>query len=210
MHVLNDKRRKMPEVADSYIGGAQVGVGNGAAAELQSENGTAALKQLPGVAAITYAAATPYLLIESPKAAEALAFYKKAFGAEEVSRVYAPKRKAEQEEPPIRHAHIRFGGTNIYLADEPEVISGAKSPATLNGTSFILHLSTSDVDAAVARAVEAGAKVGAEVADQDYGERYGMILDPYGYSWGLCTPIIVKDAQEVLEKETPDEVVRAA
>lgn len=94
------------------------GVVNGAAPELHVENG-AALKQQP-VIPIAYGVVKPYLLIPAPKAAEALAFYTKAFGAEEVEKIFVPKRKAEQEEPLIRHAHLRFGETDIFVADEAE------------------------------------------------------------------------------------------
>lgn len=175
-------------MADSEVAMGSVGeVVNGGATELHVENG-GALKQQP-VVPITYGSVTPYLMIQAPKAAEALAFYKKAFGAEEVEKVFVPKRKAEQEEPLIRHAHLRFGETNIFLADEPEVASPLKSAAPLNAASFALHLPTSDADAAVARAVEAGATVSMEVADQFWGARYGMVLDPYGYAWGLSAPL---------------------
>ncbi|CAM6093719.1 unnamed protein product [Calypogeia fissa] len=183
-------------MADTEAAAYDGGVVNGGATESHVENG-ALLKQQP-VVPITYGLVTAYLLIQAPKAAEALVFYKKAFGAEEVDKIYSPKRKAEQEEPLIRHAHVRIGETNIFLADEPEEASTVKSPATLNGTSFILHLPTSDVDAAVARAVEAGATVTMEVADQFWGERYGMVLDPYGYSWGLSTPL-AKEAEIPVE-----------
>ncbi len=115
-------------------------------------------------------------------AAEAIDFYKAAFGAEEIlARITDGDGK-------IGHAEIKIGDTVIYLADEhPE--HGCLSPETLGGShvSFAIHVA--DVDAMVERAVAAGAELTRPVADQFYGDRTGMVKDRFGYSWMLSTHV---------------------
>lgn len=117
----------------------------------------------------------PYLRLAG--AAEAIEFYKKAFGAEEQFRLTEPSGR-------IGHAEVKIGGVTVMLADEfPEC--GIVGPKTIGGTSFSLHLHCNDVDALMARAVEAGATVIRPAQDQFYGERSGMIRDPFGHEWLL-------------------------
>lgn len=124
-----------------------------------------------------YAQATPYLSVRG--AADALAFYVRAFGAVETMRLAEPGGR-------IGHAEITIGEARIMLSDEyPE--QGVKSPATLGGTPVAIHLYVPDVDAFVARAVDAGAKLVRPVADQFYGDRSGSILDPFGHHWFVAT-----------------------
>ena len=124
-----------------------------------------------------YRTVTPYLIVDG--AAKALSFYAHAFEATERERVQDPAGK-------VRHAEITIGDGCVMLADEhPEV--GALSPATVGGTPVTLHLYVEDVDAVVARAVAAGAKLTRPVADQFYGDRVGGITDPFGHRWSIAT-----------------------
>jgi PhnB protein len=124
-----------------------------------------------------YYSVTPYLIFNG--ASEAIAFYKKALGAEEVMRIGGPGGK-------IGHAEIKIGDSRIMLADEhPEL--QALSPKTIGGSPVSIHLYVEDVDTAVERAVAAGAKLVRPVADQFYGDRVGGIEDPFGYRWFIAT-----------------------
>ncbi len=124
-----------------------------------------------------YHAVTPYLAIRG--AAAALEFYQKAFGAKEIMRMPGPKGD-------IGHAEIRIGDSRIMLADEyPEI--QFLSPAARGGTTVSIHLYVKDVDAMVARAIAAGAKLTRPVADQFYGDRTGSLEDPFGHVWHVAT-----------------------
>jgi PhnB protein len=124
-----------------------------------------------------YHSVTPYLIFSG--ADKAIAFYKRALGAEEVPRMDAPGGR-------IHHAEIKIGDSHVMLADEhPEI--QALSPKTIGGSPVTMHLYVEDVDAAVARAVAAGAKQIRPVADQFYGDRTGGIEDPFGYRWFIAT-----------------------
>jgi len=126
-------------------------------------------KELPPVA--------PHLVCAG--AADAIAFYKKAFGAVETMRL--PGRDGR-----LMHAAIQIGGASIMLVDEtPEW--GALSPKSLKGTPVTIHLYVNDVDAFVDRAVKAGASLKMPVADMFWGDRYGVIVDPFGHSWSIAT-----------------------
>jgi PhnB protein len=133
----------------------------------------AAVKPVPD----GYHTVTPYLILNA--AGDAIAFYKKALGAEEVMRIGGPGGK-------IGHAEIRIGDSRLMLADEhPEL--QALSPETIGGSPVSIHLYVEDVDTAVERAVAAGAKLIRPVADQFYGDRVGGIEDPFGYRWFIAT-----------------------
>ena len=124
-----------------------------------------------------YHSVTPYLIVRGGVAA--IDFYKKAFGAVELFRMDGPGGK-------IGHAEIRIGDSPIMLADEhPEI--GAKSPQMIGGSPVSIMLYVEDVDAVVAQAVAAGAKVVRPVADQFYGDRSGGLEDPFGHSWYVAT-----------------------
>ena len=134
---------------------------------------TAAVKPIPE----GYHTVTPYLILDS--ASDAIDFYKKALGAEEVLRMEDPGGK-------VHHAEIKIGDSRIMLADEhPEI--QALSPKTVGGSPVTIHLYVDDVDGAVERAVAAGAKLIRPVADQFYGDRVGGIEDPFGYRWFIAT-----------------------
>ena len=124
-----------------------------------------------------YHRVTPYLILN--KAADAIGFYKTALGASEVMRLDDTSGK-------IHHAEIQIGDSRVMLADEhPEL--QALSPKTIGGSPVTMHFYVEDVDAAVERAVAAGAKLIRPVADQFYGDRVGGIEDPFGYRWFIAT-----------------------
>lgn len=121
----------------------------------------------------------PYLMVDG--AAAAIDFYKAAFGAAEEGRLAMP-------DGTIGHASILVNGAPVYLADAPDDMGGdAANPNKLGGTTVLLHQYVADVDAAVARAVEAGATLLREPADQFYGDRAAMVADPWGHHWSLHT-----------------------
>ena len=126
-----------------------------------------------------YTAVTPYLTVKG--AAQAIEFYKKAFGAEEVMRFPSPDGK-------IMHAEIRIGGAVIMLHDEAPQWN-ALSPQTVGDTSSSIMLYVNDVDAVMKKAADAGATVTMPAADQFYGDRCGNIKDPFGHKWSIATHI---------------------
>lgn len=155
------------------------------AAVAENGKGNGAVAKLP-----TFSILKPHLIVEAPHAADAISFYKRVFGAEEIAKSHHPKRKADQELPLILHAHLKFGAAEVMVCDETEEAGAeVKSPVALKGTSVILHLETDDVDAAVKLAVEAGATVTEEVAERPWGQRYGKVKDPYGFVWSFATTI---------------------
>ena len=122
---------------------------------------------------------TPHLVCAG--AAEAIEFYKRAFGAVEAARLPGPQGK-------LAHAMIRIGDSAVMLVDEvPEM--GALSPSSLKGSPVTIHLYVDDVDATVARAVKAGAKITMPVADMFWGDRYGQLVDPFGHRWSVGTHV---------------------
>jgi len=124
-------------------------------------------------------------------AADAIEFYKRAFGAVETFRLPGKDGK-------LMHAAVQIGRAEIMLVDEmPEW--GALSPKSLNGTPVTIHLYVDDVDAFFERAVAAGATVKMPVADMFWGDRYGVIHDPFGHSWSIATHIRDMTAEEVQE-----------
>ena len=124
-----------------------------------------------------YHTATPHLILKD--AGHAIEFYKKAFGAKELMRYAEPGGK-------VGHAEIRIGNSPIMLADEyPEM--GFVGPQALGGSPVSLVLYVEDVDAWFARAVAAGAQVLRPLQDQFYGDRTGMLKDPFGHIWTLAT-----------------------
>src|ERR1700694_80626 len=124
-----------------------------------------------------YHTATPYLIIGG--AADAIEFYKKAFGATELFRFPMPDGK-------IGHAEIKIGNSPIMLADEfPEM--GYKGPQSLGGSPVSLMIYVDDVDTVFNRAVDAGATVKEAVSDKFYGDRMGTLTDPFGHWWHVAT-----------------------
>jgi len=124
-----------------------------------------------------YHSVTPYLIIRG--AADAIEFYKNAFGAVELFRFPAPGGK-------IGHAEIKVGDSPIMLADEyPDM--GYKGPQSIGGSPVSLMMYLEDVDSVFNRAVEAGATVKEAVQDKFYGDRTGTVIDPFGHIWHIAT-----------------------
>lgn len=127
-------------------------------------------------------------------AVQAIEFYKRAFGAQEIMRMAGPDGKT------IMHAELKIGDSKFMLSDEfPEM--GARSPQSLNGTPVSFYVYVEDVDAVFNRAVAAGAQVKMPVTDMFWGDRYGKLADPFGHEWELATH------QQDL---TPEEIRKAA
>jgi PhnB protein len=121
---------------------------------------------------------TPHLVVKGvPKA---IAWYTKALGAHELLRNPGPDGEM------IMHAELLLGDSRFFVVDE---FPGATSPQTLGGTAVTLHLYVEDVDALFDRAVGAGAEVILGVADQFWGDRYGMLRDPFGHRWSIASRI---------------------
>ncbi len=122
---------------------------------------------------------TPHLVVRG--ASNAIDFYRRAFGAEELFRLPGPGGS-------IMHAEIRIGDSIVMLCEEfPE--RGAQSPTALGGSPVTLSLYVRNVDASFAQAVAAGAQVRMPVADQFWGDRYGQVVDPFGHVWSLATHV---------------------
>lgn len=120
---------------------------------------------------------TPHLVCSG--AADAIEFYKRAFGAVELARLPGQDGK-------LMHAMLRIGDSPLMLVDEfPDW--GVLGPKTLKGSPVTVHLYVEDVDAAMARAVAAGAKVTLAVDDMFWGDRYGKLEDPFGHHWSMAT-----------------------
>ena len=120
---------------------------------------------------------TPHLVCAG--AAEAIEFYKEAFGATEEARLPGPDGK-------IMHAMIRINDSPVMLADEMREW-GSVGPKALHGSPVTIHLYVDDVDAFVARAEQAGARVTMPIADMFWGDRYGKLEDPFGHQWSVAT-----------------------
>lgn len=120
---------------------------------------------------------TPYLIVRNT--AKAIESYADVFGAKEVFRLTEPQGK-------IGHAELRIGESLLMLAGEyPDF--GALSPASIGGSPVSIHLYVADVDRVVAGAASAGATVLRAVKDEFYGDRAGMIVDPFGHKWHIAT-----------------------
>ena len=135
---------------------------------------------------------TPHLVVRN--AAAAMDFYKRAFGAEAAETRMGPDGKS------VMHAEMKIGDSHIFLNDEyPEY--GSVSPLGLNGSAVTLHLYVDDADAAFKQAVDAGAEVVFPLADQFWGDRYGIVKDPSGHKWSIGCRV---------EQLTPEECSRRA
>ena len=126
-----------------------------------------------------YHTATPYLIVKG--AAQAIEFYKNAFGATELFRMAAPDGL-------VGHAEIKIGDSVIMLADENPGM-GYRGPRSLGGAAVSTMLYVEDVDDRFSRAVTAGAKVQRPLANQFYGDRSGTVEDPFGHVWTIATHV---------------------
>jgi PhnB protein len=138
-----------------------------------------------------YSTVVPYISVKG--ASDAIAYYKKAFGAQELVRMPMPDGK-------VGHAELKIGDSIVMMADEmnhPDAIT--KSPLTLGGITSGLCLYVEDCDAIFNRAVEAGGKVRRPLTNQFYGDRSGTIEDQFGQVWTISTHV---------EDVPPDEMKR--
>jgi PhnB protein len=141
---------------------------------------------------------TPHLTVRN--AAEALEFYKKALGAEVLHVANMPDGK-------VMHASLRIGDSMLMLNDEmPEY--GVLSPLGRNGSAVTIHIYTENPDAAFNRAVSAGAQVKMPMMDQFWGDRYGVVTDPYGHMWSIAAHI--KDTSPEEMRSGQDEAMTKA
>jgi PhnB protein len=137
-----------------------------------------------------YRTLTTYLTVEN--AADAIDYYKDVFGAKERIRMEAPDGK-------IGHAELEIGDSLLMLSD---AFPGATSrpPTELGGTTAGAFMYVEDVDGVVKRAVESGATITMEIADQFWGDRFGSITDPFGHSWSIATHVEDVPPEEIEER----------
>jgi PhnB protein len=125
-----------------------------------------------------YSTVTAYLVVKN--AADAIDFYKRAFGAKELDRMTGPGGQG------VMHAEIQIGNSRLMLSDEFPG-SGCQAPQSLGSTTCQMFLYVDDVDAAYQKAVSAGAQAAMPPADMFWGDRFGKLTDPFGHSWGMAT-----------------------
>ena len=135
-------------------------------------------------------ALSPHLVVDN--AAAAIDFYVKAFDAVELGRVPGPDGK-------LVHAALRINGATVMLNDDfPETCGGkSMTPTALGGTPVTIHLTVDDVDTKFQRALDAGATVVAELTDQFWGDRYGVVADPFGHHWSMGQPVREVSMEEI-------------
>jgi PhnB protein len=139
-----------------------------------------------------YHTLTPHLVVKG--ADEAIAFYKKAFGAEEITRLPGPDGKS------IMHAELKIGDSRLFLVEEfPQM--GCGGPLSIGGTPVTIHVYVEDADTVFNQAVAAGAEVRMPLENAFWGDRYGQITDPFGHRWSLATR---------KENLTPEEISKRA
>ena len=135
-------------------------------------------------------AVSPYLIVDD--AAAAIDFYVAAFGADELGRVPGPDGK-------LVNAALRINGSVVMLNDDFPEMTGGKSmtPKALGGTPVTIHLTVTDVESQFQRAVDAGATVVAPLEDQFWGDRYGVLCDPFGHVWSMGQPMREVSSEEI-------------
>jgi len=137
-----------------------------------------------------YHTVTPYLSVDD--AAAAIEYYTQVFGAKESVRMDGPDGM-------IGHAELDIGDSKVMLAD-PFPQASTKPPKELGGTTASIFMYVEDVDGVVKRAVDAGATITMEVADQFWGDRLGSIQDPFGHSWSIATHVEDIPPEEMAER----------
>ena len=137
-----------------------------------------------------YNTVTPYLSVDD--AAAAIEYYTQVFGAKESVRMDGPDGM-------IGHAELDIGDSKVMLAD-PFPQASTKPPKELGGTTASIFMYVEDVDGVVKRAVDAGATITMEVADQFWGDRLGSIQDPFGHSWSIATHVEDIPPEEMAER----------
>jgi PhnB protein len=137
-------------------------------------------------------AVSPHLVVDD--AAAAIDFYVAAFGATEFGRIPGPGGK-------LVHAALQINGSMVMLNDDfPEMSDGkSMTPTSLGGTPVTIHLTVTDVDTWFQRALDAGATVVAPLEDQFWGDRYGVLRDPFGHQWSMGQPVREVSMEELAE-----------
>jgi PhnB protein len=135
---------------------------------------------------------TPYLIVRG--GAEAMDFYKRAFGAVERFRLPGPDGKS------IAHAEMVIGNSIMMLGEESPQRAFSHSPATLKGSTVGILIYVEDVDAVFKRAVAAGATIKEPVENKFYGERAGTLADPFGHLWTIMTHVEDVTSEEVQKR----------
>jgi PhnB protein len=128
--------------------------------------------------------ATPYLTVKGGK--EAIAFYKKAFGAKQGMLMMAEDKQR------VMHASLTIAGAGVMLSDSFAEFSppgSPKAPPDLGGSSTAVHLDVPDADKVWNKAVKAGATIVIPIEDQFWGQRFGMLGDPFGHNWSIGGPL---------------------
>jgi uncharacterized glyoxalase superfamily protein PhnB len=138
---------------------------------------------------------SPHLVVAG--AADAIKFYERAFGAKEMIKFEGPDGK-------LMHACISINDSSVMLVDENRDYK-MLSPKALGGTPVTIHLMVDDVDKVAEQAIAAGAKVVMPVADQFWGDRYGIVEDPFGHQWSIATTI--RELSEAELKEAAQKAV---
>ena len=128
-----------------------------------------------------------------PDAAAAAEWYERAFGAREEGRVPLPGDK-------VMTVELRIGDSPVHVASEFPA-AGILAPASIGGTATVLQITTDDADALWKRALEAGAEVRHDLADQFWGERHGQLVDPFEHRWNIA---------QWLRDVTPEELAAGA
>ena len=140
---------------------------------------------------------TPHLVCDG--AARAVEFYKRAFGATDAGVMLGPDGR-------VMHAHCRIGDSAVMLVDENRQY-GMLGPKSLNGSPVTIHLYVHDVDAVFERATSAGAKPVMPPADMFWGDRYGVLEDPFGHRWSIAThqrEVTAAEMQEAIKHVKPE------
>ncbi|HEY5148694.1 MAG TPA: VOC family protein [Mycobacterium sp.] len=142
------------------------------------------------MAIVVQPALSPHLVVDDANAA--IDFYVKAFGAVEVGRVPGPDGK-------LIHGAVQIDGATVMLADDFPEMNGGKSmtPKALGGTPVTVHLTVTDVETRFQQAVDAGATVVMPLEDQFWGDRYGVVRDPFGHQWSLGQPVREVSYEEI-------------
>ena len=137
-----------------------------------------------------YHSLIPYLAVDD--AAEAIDYYKQAFGAKERARMDGPDGK-------VGHAELEIGDSVVMLADPfPHASTTPPSEAGTATAAIVMYID--DVDAVVKRAVDAGATIAEEIEDKFWGDRFGTIRDPFGHVWSIGTHVEDVPPQEMAER----------
>jgi PhnB protein len=134
---------------------------------------------------------TPHLVVEG--AAEAMDFYKKAFGAEEICRMPGPDGR-------LMHAAMKIGDSELFLCDAFPEYGGSPGPKALGNSPVTLHLEIPNVDEAWEKATAAGCTVAMPLENMFWGDRYGKVVDPFGHHWSLSSRVEELTVEQMKER----------